>query len=842
MNVFRYFAAFEDHFWKTEDQVKVFVTSNQKTIAYTPYVQEIIELLAPQGLPPFGAVLLVILATNQSFNRDLGFIDKIVRKKIEAWDTLDEYKLQHERALRDALDFLQILGQLPENYKVGAPRKALIQLLFEEGHNRENLKVSKEIAAWFEGILPIELEQHFEAPKKEAEHTRIVNELKNIARLGNKYQSVEQLIERLVELPTIDLDWNPSDEGEEQPLIDELLQHLKTYREASLIPYLWSGLRQVMPKASTGNQPAGGVADITNKGQVSQLLFSEFAQDNDVFLSRIANNEALYYQREKSSENEEQSQLVWIDVSLKNWGIPKLIGHAIGLAIQQHVNAQKQRLTIQSIGDSLVNCDYSTVYKVINTISHVEVSIDAHLAIQKAVAAETWNRATEITLVTTAAALESAAMQRLFSQLRAQLKWLVLVDRQGRIELHKVGRNNRFLLNEIQLNLEQIFQTNRPKIAKTAPLKAIEAIDEIPILFSLPHPPKCIATLEEERFLLSRNGNVYQLSKNPEKLLTRIKALNASGCNTLAVARSSTGDVWMVVLQEGKKKWHFFNLTAGTSESLSCRNWKPNQRFSMCFMDDCFYYRVDLRCWELNPKQSTAGRIYEDKKINQIVKKKSLYLEQRVTGKHFWGIKHNLVNIKNIGVNSTGQLVMGKFALTIEDGKPMWKTNLEYDIQWANRIEHRKFQFTNGSEVEVLPDGMLMLKQYTEQQFLLEISKDGQLKPKVQAYIHRKFNRTDLSLTDEAVFLKKIFSEEDALKHRLKLESLGASVKLNQKETAIYYIPTVLEYWLGLATEGFFGGNKVFLAEETKSQIIAGRYFYNRFISPFTQSILAHDH
>jgi preprotein translocase subunit SecB len=45
-----------------------------------------------------------------------------------------------------------------------------------------------------------------------------------------------------------------------------------------------------------GEQPIGGISDMTNKGDFNRMLL-EFANEDEVFMNRVANNEALYIQR-----------------------------------------------------------------------------------------------------------------------------------------------------------------------------------------------------------------------------------------------------------------------------------------------------------------------------------------------------------------------------------------------------------------------------------------------------------------------------------------------------------------------------------------------------------------
>jgi hypothetical protein len=58
-----------------------------------------------------------------------------------------------------------------------------------------------------------------------------------------------------------------------------------------------------MRHLSPGEQPIGGVSDITNKGDLHRMLLSEYANEDEVFMNRIANNEACIsrekYRRKK---------------------------------------------------------------------------------------------------------------------------------------------------------------------------------------------------------------------------------------------------------------------------------------------------------------------------------------------------------------------------------------------------------------------------------------------------------------------------------------------------------------------------------------------------------------
>jgi hypothetical protein len=48
------------------------------TIAYRKHISAILDYLSEYGIPPFGSLLLVIIATNNTFGNSLMLVEKIV--------------------------------------------------------------------------------------------------------------------------------------------------------------------------------------------------------------------------------------------------------------------------------------------------------------------------------------------------------------------------------------------------------------------------------------------------------------------------------------------------------------------------------------------------------------------------------------------------------------------------------------------------------------------------------------------------------------------------------------------------------------------------------------------
>jgi hypothetical protein len=103
----------------------------------------------------------------------------------------------------------------------------------------------------------------------------------------------------------------------DKDFIRELIEEPKTFQVGSLIKRIWSGLKIPMRHLSPGEQPIGGISDMTNKGDFNRMLLSEFANEDEVFMNRVANNEALYIQREIPPEENIFERIILIDTSLE---------------------------------------------------------------------------------------------------------------------------------------------------------------------------------------------------------------------------------------------------------------------------------------------------------------------------------------------------------------------------------------------------------------------------------------------------------------------------------------------------------------------------------------------
>jgi hypothetical protein len=168
----------------------------------------------------------------------------------------------------------------------------------------------------------------------------------------------------------------------DKDFIQELIEEPKTFQVGSLIKRIWSGLKIPMRHLSPGEQPIGGISDMTNKGELHRMLLSEFANEDDIFMNRVANNEALFIQREIPPEENIFERIILIDTSLKNWGTPKVLGFASAIAVIKHPKALSE-CKVFALGQNIIPMSLDNVDEVVENLNHVSPVLEVSGALEK---------------------------------------------------------------------------------------------------------------------------------------------------------------------------------------------------------------------------------------------------------------------------------------------------------------------------------------------------------------------------------------------------------------------------------------------------------------------------
>ena len=308
----------------------------------------------------------------------------------------------------------------------------------------------------------------------------LVNDFKTLALVGQNLKDVPTILKRVANLPSVTqaveaLALEPKSEEQRGSLVDQLLDHPDTFHVGALVTNLISGLQISFHASLPSEQPLGGVADITNKGSFDKLLTSEYAFDEHILLSRLANSEALYKHREVPPADNTFTRVLLIDITLKNWGTIRTISFATALAIARHPK-NKDPYRIFLVGESYREIAVDTVLEVIDGLTTLDGTLDPGVGIEQLFSHEDL-RASEVFFIGTADSVASPTMQRLSSAAGRHIDHWIHPDERGLVRVYKHPKRGKRFVQKLTIPLDKAW--SRP----TPPTTAGASTTSYPILF-----------------------------------------------------------------------------------------------------------------------------------------------------------------------------------------------------------------------------------------------------------------------------------------------------------------------------------------------------------------------
>jgi hypothetical protein len=700
MEFYDYFQSYNDYFWQWEDNAEAIAIPNHNTIAYRDFVIHIFDKLAPQGIPPFGALLLAITATNPNGYASIEVIRHIISKSLNTTDDL---------ILAEAVSFLKILSRVPEQYKTGNKRLLLLQSIFENCHNIISIKGSRRI------INDYHNNKHHAADlatKKDFNNNNYNRDFRVISLLKSKYEDEHAIIEKIAGLPEVSekllLDEeNTSEENTQKDFIQELTDNSKTFYVGALIKQIWGGINIPAHSSKPSEQPIGGISDLSNKGDLNRLLLSEFANEDLVFLSRLANNEALYIQREIPPDNNNQHRIILIDLSLKNWGTPKTIAFAIMLAIAKHPKTNIQCHAF-ALGNAYYPISIENTEGIIEGLQLLDGSLHAANGLNQYLKDATPQKNTELIFITSTSALREPALLKALNDHQSAINYWIHTDADGSIDIYRKQQKSKKHIQHILLPLEELW-TKLPKAAE--PIKI--PVDEIscPILFRLPrNAKKIISATDGEVFQLTPEKTVLRLynrygdphSKGWEMIYEKLPLITEQ----IEMGLSDTGEYILLILNQNKKEIVLVNLSTGNENYVSINGWKANDSNGFIFQHQKFYHISINGCWAID----LEGNITSEKSIDyKIVFDRQQELKQLTT-------KYNssasvLKNVHVVFVNEQNNLAVNvhEFSLVKNTYIKLEKRFSQIRQHEAIKDDNNNFVFNDGSYVQINRSGMMIL-------------------------------------------------------------------------------------------------------------------------------------
>lgn len=716
-DVYDYCRAYKGYFYTWEEDAEVIAIRQGKTICYTSFLIELLEFLAPNGAPPLGTLLLVVIATSEDSHEMLAHVEQIL--------DANYFRLSSDKSNRIASSFalLKRLSALPPRYKRGQLRKQAIQTLFDGGHN---LVSSRKIKTILKSLKSEGLDSGLLSEPIGMSIGVLYADLKPLDVLAKKFAGSESLLQRLAGIPPIeDLPFHPeepiTERGIPKDFVEELEFEPHTFHVGALIRRIWTGLAIPFHSNHPSVQPLGGVSDISNRGTLDKLLISEYANDDILFLSRLANGEALFINRETPPETDKLQRIILIDSSLQSWGTPRTIAYALILAMAHH---PKTDISVKgyAVGDNYYPVGFATIHELIDSLQYLDASLNASAGMKRFFEAIKETGKHEIIFISSPQGYQQSAVQSLIHEWIGEIGYCITADEQGEVSVFRKRARGLAELQTFALPLKELWK-NPPARAKTAETQhtGADLASDYPILF--PWPNKIRSEL------IAPDGQIFIVSKD-NVLLRRWKSdaqwrqkgwfyvtdkLPKGNCN-YRVGLSSKGEYLLLVHTIAQREVHLINLSTKAAavahiDSYVTRHANPN----FIFWEDGFVIKDGLAAWKFHLAPSSdrhdapAVRLTKlDVPLQVLEEKKQPFLSLPVSD-----LIHSstLKNINRISISYSGTFMINNHELKVHHNS-LLKFTGGAGTGWipASPQAANTFQFPDGSTVSINRAGLLILK------------------------------------------------------------------------------------------------------------------------------------
>lgn len=731
MDVKEYFQSYKNYFWewKTDDDIPedseyklnnmIYFPKISSTVAYRVYVIEILKELQLQGWPPFGALLLVLYATQDGYKQLRSLL-----AELEEHCQREEIK----KLFSEAGFFLKKLEILNKTYKTGRNRVILIQTIFKD--NRTCLSV-KDSEILFRRYLKIPHLLAGSANKVAFNYEAFRKDIKALAYADRKFQTTESIVDAmrgLVDIPDLEDEVVEEETTVEtdKDFIQQLIEEPKTFQVGSLIKRIWSGLKIPMRHLSPGEQPIGGVSDMTNKGDFSRMLLSEFANEDEVFMNRVANNEALYIQREIPPEENIFERIILIDTSLKNWGTPKVLAFASAIAVIKHPKAHSE-CKVFALGQNTVLISLDKLDEVIDNLNQVSPVLEVSQALEKFFNEEHTEKNLEVFFITNQENLDHQKLQKIIHENRDRLKFLVTTSAEGELNFYKHHKGTRKHIQKIMLPLKELW-ANPPKNKQqqnqnSDSLRKIEVPLNYPLLFPMPTNKIKSFLLEGEFIILSSkkqllktylsdnyyNKNYYDQYNIHRGCEVLFEDISVKPRGQFALAKNRQQHYILCQYQKDKKLISKLNLNTGEYSETNVSLTISLSDAKLTYFNKKFYLWSETA--DTIEEINIDGNIFlESVKNNKEIQKN--YHKVAIELKRLFTYHDDkiLSNYNRIGISKSFNVVISQFELhkTYESSLRLYR-NKDQILAHSQKFKN-KFIFSEGSEIIADPRGILTFK------------------------------------------------------------------------------------------------------------------------------------
>ena len=818
-----YLQSYDGYFWQYEDMGKVIAVPNGRTIGYSKLIlSEIVDHLASQGLPRFGTLLLATVATNP---HGLETLDNILSTLSVSVNMNDE--------IHQGIRFAKLLSQLPVRYKKGKLRLELFRALFQNSHNSIGKTKSR--------AIQMALKEHTDLThykevliKKALPSGCLRDDFRTLGLIAKDLTSTEAIIARVANLPTADdlfddINFSEQNNSEQNDLIENLIKDKRTFHVGSLVSRLMSGLNIPFHSSLPSTQPLGGVADITNKGNYDKLLISELAFDDDVLMSRLANNESLYTHREVPPSDNNYNRVIIIDITLKNWGTIRTISFASMLAISKHPKSNNP-CRVFIVGKSYKEISFESPIDIIDAMLVMDSSLDPGLGLLKLFTEETI-QISEIFFIGNHESLDQPAMQLFNAEYGKRIDHWIHPNSEGAISVYKNPKRGKRFIQEIKLSLTDVW--SKSKVPHPETTRTLEY--DYPILFPRGYKHKSLWIGKQYCYLSTKNKSLLrQYGSKNKNHHSGLELLDANFPNSYTIRAVITHDDLSATLLVSEHHKEMYLVETNTDKRLpvegvikSDNNWKyyTDGNYFICGTTH-LSYTIHLD----GTSEKRDATLFKIDQYNH----PTYYTKQIFR------------NLKSVSISLKGKLRFGKHELIL-NGRNLKLQNYNFSsdpVKLVSDASHLGlFKFNDGSHILHNRNGMLTLVSSSEDIpniFLPCVLSSTLAVATENSFAGDHYYRMDLR--EELFFDGEIINKSEAeylTQTILGIHSDEAKMSINKgivtcdKNDDLYRLQKALSE----------SGIKTTIKKRgLEQELISATDFYKKYIQSFIDQILSHDH
>jgi MoxR-vWA-beta-propeller ternary system domain bpX1/MoxR-vWA-beta-propeller ternary system domain bpX0 len=476
-----YFSATSPSFWKWSENLEL-AWADGHTIAFLPELRAVLNRLAADGLPPLGSVLLLLAACRENWRVPPS------RRELLAGVIREQSGDVPRPLLNSVCSGLDKVNDFPQDLRHSPAAKAeLAALIFDKAPNRLDSFVSQAIVAalatWSDavGIGSISAGTSYWLFRD----------------LGTLRNGLARITEEVLRLRAeTGLETMPAPAPIELPPLTgrAWLAWLEQQEEfaglARLAKRLLAAIHIPRKLLEPEELPVGGITDIAPRGPLDRLLLSELAHDDLTLAVRVAMNEALYLRRESPPRSPPHQRHLVLDAGLRLWGLPRLYGTAVALALAAHHDPNLEVQIHRAVGAGLEPAVLNTPTGLRNHLAILDHRLHPGEALQELAELLKETAEGDAIIVTSNDTLDDPAFQRALERSSIAMVYLATVSRDGRFELVQQSRAGRKRLNSAELRLDEILngppQALRLRDDAQEQLPAIFHAQPFPLLLSVP--------------------------------------------------------------------------------------------------------------------------------------------------------------------------------------------------------------------------------------------------------------------------------------------------------------------------------------------------------------------